>query len=343
MKIGESDRWPPACPVVTPYTPLPVGRDGHVCRFDRRAVSGTVQQILLFIGNHALDCGGVGHIGVAALAQAPLDLGGLTVAVEQMALEGVGALDLAVFGQVEALFRAAVGFQFRHSRLSPLLFSRCRGGLGGLSRQENAHVPSVQLRLLVQGGHFSTLGGEVQQQALADVGVGHFTAAEADGDLDPVTLQEEFLGVSQLHIEVAGVDTGGHTDLLDLHHMLVLFGLLVPFGLLKFEFSVIHELANGRDGVGGNLDQVHTRVIGVALGLRGGHDAELRAVRADQADLAVTDLLIDLMRRAGYLKAPPQITVMRPEPRPWPVTGPGRQNKARIPWYPRRHDHARAQ
>ena len=47
-------------------------------------------------------------------------------------------------------------------------------------------MPALQLGLLIHYGQLCALPGEVQQQLAADVGVGHLTAAEADGDLDPV-------------------------------------------------------------------------------------------------------------------------------------------------------------
>ena len=65
----------------------------------------------LFIGDHALDGGLVGLVRVSAGAEASLALGVLAVAVEQVGLEGVGALDLAGLGEAESLLGAAVGFQ----------------------------------------------------------------------------------------------------------------------------------------------------------------------------------------------------------------------------------------
>ena len=50
------------------------------------------------------------------------------------------------------------------------------------------------LGLLVHGGHLGAVGRELLQQVLADVGVRHFAAAEADGDFDPVAIGQETSG-----------------------------------------------------------------------------------------------------------------------------------------------------
>jgi hypothetical protein len=44
----------------------------------------------------------------------------------------------------------------------------------------------------------------------------------------------------------------------------------------------------------------------MALGFGRGHDAQLTAVRADEADFPVPDLFIDLMGHVSYGKAPPE-------------------------------------
>ena len=117
-------------------------------------------------------------------------------------------------------------------------------------------MTALQLGVLVHGGQLGALGGKVQQEPLADVGMSHFAAAEADGDLHTIALCEELLGVAQLDVEVADVDPGGHTHFLDLHDMLILLRLFLALGLLKFELTVVHELADGRGGVWGDFDQI---------------------------------------------------------------------------------------
>ena len=56
---------------------------------------------------------------------------------------------------------------------------------------------------LIQIGDLGTLLGKLVQQIPADVGVRHLPAAEADGDLHPVAIGDELLGVFQLRVEVS--------------------------------------------------------------------------------------------------------------------------------------------
>src|SRR5699024_11423977 len=62
------------------------------------------------------------------------------------------------------------------------------GFLGNLGGEEDGHVPSVQLGLLVQRGDLGALLRELEQQALSDVRVRHLAAPESDGDLHPVEI-----------------------------------------------------------------------------------------------------------------------------------------------------------
>lgn len=132
----------------------------------------------------------------------------------------------------------------------------------------------------------------------------HFTAAEADGDLDPVALAKEFDGIAHFHIEIVDINAGRHADFLDFHHMLVFAGLFFPLGLLKAIFSIVHQLADGRDGIGGDLDQIQALLVSHVQRFLGGHDAQLFPFSRNQPDLLVTDVFIDLMTCVTDKKAP---------------------------------------
>jgi len=123
----------------------------------------------------------------------------------------------------------------------------------------------------------------------------HLTAAEADGDLDTVAISDELLGVFELGVEIADINTRRHPDFLDLHHVLVLLRFLFPLALLKTELAVIHQLADGRDSLGRDLDKIQTLLIGNLQRLIGRHDTELFTFGTDQSDLLVVDILIQFM------------------------------------------------
>ena len=79
------------------------------------------------------------------------------------------------------------------------------------------------------------------------------------------------------------------SNLLDLHHMLVLSGLFFPLALLEPELSVVHQLAHRRGGLGRDLDQIQALLVSDPQRLRRGHDSKLLTLGADQADLFVID------------------------------------------------------
>ena len=166
-------------------------------------------------------------------------------------------------------------------------------------------MTALQLGGLVQNGEVAALLSKLDQQILADVGVGHLPPAEPDGDLAPVALAQELLGVAQLHIEVVDIDAGRHANLLDLHYPLILAGFLLALGLFEPVFAVVHKLTHRGYGVGGDLDQIQIALLCQAQGLLRGHDAQLFAGLRDQPDLFVANLFIGLMTCVSDGKAPP--------------------------------------
>ena len=146
-----------------------------------------------------------------------------------------------------------------------------------------------------------SIGGRTSETSI----VGHLPAAEADGDLAAVALGQEFLGISQLYIEVVDVNAGRHAHFLNFHHALVLPRLLLPLLLLELELAVVHELADRGNRGGGDLDQIQALLHGLLQSISGGHDAQLSAVGTHQTHLSVPNLLVELMTLFADRKAPP--------------------------------------
>ena len=167
--------------------------------------------------------------------------------------------------------------------------------LTSLGGQENGHHAAFQLGGLVQTCGFGALLCEPVQQVLTDLSMGHLSAAEANGDLDTVAISDELLGILELGVEIADIDARRHANLLDLHHVLVLLCFLLLLALLETELAVVHQLANGRDSLGRDLDKIQTLFIGDLQRLIGGHDAHLFTFGTNQADLLVVDILIQFM------------------------------------------------
>ena len=172
---------------------------------------------------------------------------------------------------------------------SALLFVFSLGG------EEHKHEPALQLGVLFHVGYFRTALSELHQKLLTDVGVRHLAAAEAHADLHAVALFEELDGVFHFGVQIVGVNTGGHTDLLDLHHALVFAGFLFFLHLIEAEFAIVHDLADRGHGVGRDLDQIEI-LLGCQLQRSlAGHDAQLGAIRTDDTEFLVLDIFVELM------------------------------------------------
>ena len=123
--------------------------------------------------------------------------------------------------------------------------------------------------------------------------MGHLAAAEHDGDLNACALLEETQNVALLGLVVANVDLGSELHFLDLDLGLVLTSSLGLHGLLVLELTVVHDLADRRLRVGSDLDQVETLIVGDALGIADGEQAELRAIDANQTARRCSNLVVD--------------------------------------------------
>jgi hypothetical protein len=81
-------------------------------------------------------------------------------------------------------------------------------------------------------------------------------------------------------------------DLLDDDDLLLLARGAVALVFFVEIFAVVLDLADRRDGVGGDLYQVEGALASHLEGFEGGHDAELLAVFVDDADFTGADALI---------------------------------------------------
>ena len=137
------------------------------------------------------------------------------------------------------------------------------------------------------------------EQILTERRVCDLTAAEANRNLDLVAVPQETAGVLYFGVQVADIDIRGQANLFDLHDALIFARFLFALGLLETEFAIVHNFADGRLSLRGDLNQIHALFHGDILRLLDGDDAELFAVVVDQADFLVADLFIDLMFHAA--------------------------------------------
>ena len=104
---------------------------------------------------------------------------------------------------------------------------------------------------------------------------------------------EEPLDVTLLGLVVVRVDLRAELHLFDDGEGLVAPGFARLLRALVLELAVVHELADGRTGHRGDLDQIQVRLGGEFEGLADRHDADLLALGADETDLGDADPVVD--------------------------------------------------
>src|SRR3989344_5616419 len=159
-------------------------------------------------------------------------------------------------------------------------------------RQDHDHLPAFHARRVLDLGHFLEIGLDLVEQLHAQLGVGHFATAEAQGDLHLVAFLEEARHGLGLHLIVVGVDVRPKLDLLELDDLLALARLGLLLLLLEAELAVIENLGDRRVGGGDDLDQVQPGLLGGLEGGGGGHDPLLLAVLINEQPAGGADILV---------------------------------------------------
>ena len=154
-------------------------------------------------------------------------------------------------------------------------------------------MTSVHLGRFFHVGEFRAELCETLHGVVADLGMSHLPAAETDRDFHLVAVQQEPFCMAALGLKVMRVNVERKADFLELNDLLVLSRFLLPLGLFKTEFAVVHDLADRGIGSRGNFDQVHVHFKCLVERGAGCHDAQLGAVGIDYADLFVPNFFVD--------------------------------------------------
>jgi hypothetical protein len=89
------------------------------------------------------------------------------------------------------------------------------------------------------------------------------------------------------------VDVRPHLDFLDLDRLLLLAGLgSLLLGLVLVP-AIVEQLGDGRDGIGRDLDEVQTGLLGELKGAVDRDGAVVDTLRVDQLDFGDTNLFVD--------------------------------------------------
>jgi hypothetical protein len=158
---------------------------------------------------------------------------------------------------------------------------------------EHNHGPALHPRWLFDRAMRTELIGQLIEERLAQIRVGHLAAAKEDGQLDLVSGIEELRGLPTFGFEVMVIDLGPDADFFQLDDVLVAAGLALFAALLVSKLTVVHEPADGRHRVGRYLDQVESPLARHLERVKCWNDADLLAVLIDQPDLTNPDALID--------------------------------------------------
>ena len=120
-----------------------------------------------------------------------------------------------------------------------------------------------------------------------------FPAAKNDRHDYLVFVLQKPLSLIDFEFDVVLARFRSEADLLDLR--LVDVGFVLFFLLLILELAEVHDPADGRFLVRGNLDQIKPSLPSASQRLVGGDDPELASFGGDHADRGNPDLLVDAM------------------------------------------------
>ena len=139
---------------------------------------------------------------------------------------------------------------------------------------------------------FADVHDEAVDDFVAEVAVGHLTALEAEAGFDLVAFGEEADGLVLLGDVVVLVDVDRELNFLDDDDLLLLARGAVGLVFFVQVLAVVLNLADGRNGVRRDLDEIERPFASHLEGFEGGHDAKLFAVFVDHADFACADTLV---------------------------------------------------
>ena len=165
---------------------------------------------------------------------------------------------------------------------------------------DNHHALAFEL------GHLFELAGllarlcELEEHQLTLVLIDDGTAFEEHLHFHLATLLEEADGVVGLELEVVLVGLGSEADFLDDHLGRLGLDVLLFLFLFVEELLVVHHLAHGRGGLGGDFHQVETELVGECQCLSEGDDFRLKILTDDPHGRCRNEL-IDLMRVLFFL------------------------------------------
>lgn len=149
--------------------------------------------------------------------------------------------------------------------------------------------------------------GQLVEQALANIRVGHFPAAEEDGEFHLMAGIEKFRGLPPLRLQIVVINLWPDAHFFQLNDVLMAARLALLPALLVTELAVVHQTTDGRHGVWRNFDQIKPALTRHLQRIERGNDANLLAVLVDEPDLANPDTLVDASLNGSGNNLPPLV------------------------------------
>lgn len=137
---------------------------------------------------------------------------------------------------------------------------------------------------------------------------GHLSSPEKDRDLDPVSVRKKILDGLELEIVVMNINLGPHLHFLDTLGLLLTSSILFPLLLKELVLPIIHDPADGRLGVGSNLDKIKLMLICELKSLPRGNNTMLDTLVIDQKNFGNPNRLVHARFVIGlsYSNSPPK-------------------------------------
>src|SRR4030095_1332194 len=141
------------------------------------------------------------------------------------------------------------------------------------------------------------------QQSYAELLMRHLAAAEPQRDLRLVAFAEKAHEVAELDLVVAFVSAGPELHFLDLNLLQLELRFVLLFRFPVLELPEVHDPGHRRLRGGGDLAKIEFGRFGRRQWVGRGHEADLLAFYADQADFGGVDFAVNPLRLVqGYLR-----------------------------------------
>jgi hypothetical protein len=171
---------------------------------------------------------------------------------------------------------------------STLLWNRLRRS--ALPRhQEHLERPTALFGVLLDAPDVGGLLGDAVEQLAPTIDVDNLAPAEDHGHAHLVFVGQKLADVPELRLKIVLLDLGRHADLFELAAPgALLLALLLAVAIL----SKVHELADDRVGLRGDLDEIQVPTARLLDRFGKGHDAQLLAVLVNDSNFFRPNLLV---------------------------------------------------